>query len=303
MRRKKMIRQAIAEMDQRQREEDARNEMEWNLECQRILDSGVLEEEVLALALKNLTKPLALAELESSESVKHECNALYEVMPDEFRPAFLLVTTSRLIWSVSPKPKTIVSMHFDDVVQVGGADYDSGTGPSKGIRLTYRPADFPAPMRRFNPSGELDATFVFPHTLDLIRMSILARTGHPGPHDDDDKAQVLERLRPLSKDVTTWSLCPICCHDVQQMTESTMQCHSRRHLFSAPGVEPVIDESDDNFGDIVDQTRWMPIIEGELDFVDSPLIWLVWRDRPFGPPKILDYEVMRDAWDLGQNKD
>ena len=303
MRRRKMIRQVVAEMDQRQREEDDRNEAEWNVECQSVLGSGVLEGEVLAIALENLTKPLALAELESSERVKHQCNALYEVMPDEFLPAFLLVTTRRLIWSVSPKPKTIMSMHFDDVVQVSGADYHSGTRPFKAIRLTYRPADFPTPMRRFNPSGELDATFAFPQALDLIRMSILARTGHPGPNDDDDEGQVLERLRQLSNDVTAWSLCPICCHDLQQMTESTMQCTSRRHLFSAPGVEPVIDEGDDNFGHIVDQSRWLPFLEHHLDIVDFPLIWLVRRESPFGPPKILDYQTMRDAWGLGQSED
>lgn len=290
-------------MDQRQREENVQNEAEWSFECRRVYESGVSKEEVLETALRNLSKSVALALLESGERVKHECNALYEVLPDRFLPAFMLVTTSRLIWSVSPKPKSIMSIRFDDVVQVGRADYDSSTESSKGIHLTYCPSDFPTPMLRLNPSGELDATFVFPHKLDLVRMSILTRTGNPGPHDEDDEVQVIERLRPLTRDVTTWSLCPICCHDLQQMTESTMQCHSRRHLFSAPGVEPVIDESDDNFGHIVNQMGWMPIFEAELDFVERPLIWLVWRDRPFGPPKILDYERMRDAWQIGRLAD
>ena len=32
------------------------------------------------------------------------------------------------------------------------------------------------------------------------------------------------------------------------------------------------------------------------DLVGVPLIWLAWRDRPFGPPKMLDYETIRVVW-------
>jgi len=180
-------------------------------------------------------------------------------------------------------------------------DSEDDSFSAKGLTITYRPRDFPTELRRFNPTGELDATFVFLDVLDqeTARTSILARTGHAGAHDDDDKRHALERFRAASADVTTWTSCPMCCNDLDRPTPSVMLCRSgpnQRHMFCAPDTEPLIDESDDNFGAVVGEQRWMPLLESELELVGLPLIWLSWRDRPFGPPKILDYETIRAVW-------
>ena len=68
--------------------------------------------------------------------------------------------------------------------------------------------------------------------------------------NEDDNRQVLERFQKAPVDVTSWTMCPMCCNDLERPTPSIIRCVSgpnQRHMFSAPDTEPLIDESYENF--------------------------------------------------------
>jgi hypothetical protein len=302
MRKRKMIRQAMAEMDRRSDEDWERQIKAIEVEAQRLVESGTAESADRDLAFINLARHEITKTLEPDETVRQEGVAFYEIM-NSVATALLALTDRRLVWSVSPKFETVLSMRYEEVVQAGGQplESDDPANPvaARSVRITYRPANFPEALRRINRTGELDATFDFINRAedDKLRMAVLARIGFPGPHDEDDNDWAVKRLRDLSFDVTSWEACPLCCHDLEQKAPSTVRCLSKRgHIFSAPDVEPIIDETDEHFGEIVDEQPWMPVLEGELEFVGKPLIWVVWKERPYGPPKVLDYEMIRAAW-------
>jgi hypothetical protein len=75
---------------------------------------------------------------------------------------------------------------------------------------------------------------------------------------------------------------------------------NQHHFTCAPGIEPVIDESQEKLGAVIGEEPWMPIRKSDLDLVGLPLFWLGWRDRPFAAPKLLDHEtvkaVVKDVW-------
>jgi hypothetical protein len=281
-----------------------RQEQQLKAEVKRLLEIGTPKDVVLAQAFSNLARPFAEVELGPDESLCQEVTVLHQVMPDNFSTTYLMVTDKGLIWCVLPKFEEALSLSFADVVYVSAGSLESDDTAEiitdKGLTITYRPSDYPTELRRYIPTGELDATFIFADAPDTetARMSILARTNCLVPEDDEGSLRRLERFRAASADVTTWRSCPICCHDVDQPTRSVRDCLSRRHIFSAPDIEPVMDESDENYGEVIGEKPWIPILESELDLVGLPLVWLTWRDpdRPFGPPKILDYETIRAVW-------
>jgi hypothetical protein len=305
VRKKKMMRLAVT---QAQAQAEAQAQRDWqrqeqalDAEMLRVLESGTPQEAVLAQALSNVARPFAKAALGRDENVRREAIVRYQIMPGNFTTTYLMVTDQGLIWNVMETFETAVSLRYADVVNVSHGEGGIGDQVVQGLEITYRPADFPTELRRYNPTGELDATFLFPPETDEARSSIVARCGYPGPHDEYETERMIERLRAASTDVTTWTSCPICCHDLDQATPSVMHCLSvdgsgKHHYFSAPDIEPVIDESDENFGAVVGQERWMPLLESELELAGIPLIWMSWRDRPFGAPKILDYETIRAVW-------
>ena len=215
----------------------------------------------------------------------------------KFVPAYLAITNNRALWSTAPDfERVITNLRFADVDTMGGAQYERG---SKALRISYSPDDFPEAMRRYNPSGQLDATFLFPASeeADTMRMALLARGGFPGPHDEDEKARALARLRrQAATNVPEWKICPICCHQMKQRTEHAVRCASNRHLFSAPGTDPIIDESDERFGEIVREEPWVPILDGQRAFVGHPLAWVLRPPGAPGPPKLLDYESIHAAF-------
>ena len=304
-----MMRQVVAQAQaQAQREaqlDQQRQEQALDAEMIRLLEIGTPKEVVLGQALSNVARPFAEAVLQRDESVRREVIVRYQIVPGNFSPAYLMVTDQGLIWSLMNTFERAVTLHYADVVNVipgeGGVETENGLTTMNGLKITYRPHDFPTELRRYNPTGELDATFLFPPETDEARLSIVARCGYPGPHDEYDTQRMIERLRAASTDVTTWTSCPMCCHDLDQPTPSVMHCLSgqglgKYHYFTASDIAPVIDESDENFGAVVGEERWMPLLETELDLVGIPLIWMSWRDRPFGSPKILDYETIRAVW-------
>jgi hypothetical protein len=290
-----------AELERRSEEEWRRQIEALTRETNRLVSSGMPKEVAEEEAFASLAHPQITAQLAPGESIRQAGNAGYEAMPEDYSLAHVAVTNRHVVWSVLPRFELVLSLSYSDVVAVGWKLYESASPDDlggKAIRITYRPADFPAELRRINPTGELDAAFFFPDRSEAVKlqMGILARTGHPGPHDDGERQYAVERLRSLSTDVTSWGdLCPMCLNDLVQKTASSVRCQGS-HLFSNPDVEPVIDESENHFGEIIDETRWMPVLLDDRKFVGKPLIWLTWKDRPFGPPKILDYETITAAW-------
>ena len=300
MRKKKMVRQFIAQREAEAELKQQRQEQQLKAEVGRLLKAGTPEAIAAAQAYSNLARPSAKAELGPDESVRQELMVVAQAMLGDFVPTYLMVTDKGLIWSVLPKFEMALRLFYADVLGVSGGSMESPVN-AKGITITSRPRDFPDELRRFNPAGEFDATFVFLDTPDeeQARMSILARTGHPGPRDEADNRHMLERFRAASTDVTTWTTCPYCCNDLDRPQPSIMRCRSgpnQLHIFSAPDTEPVIDESEENFGAVIGEQPWMPLLKSELEFVGVPLIWMAWRDRPSGPPMILDYETIRAVW-------
>ena len=184
----------------------------------------------------------------------------------EFVTTYLMVSDKGLIWSPFPKFEMVLRLFYADVVSVSGGSMETEdeTVNAKGMTITSRPRRFPDELRRFN-IGELDATFVFHDTPDeeQARMSIMARTGYPGPRDEADNRHMQERFRAASTDVTTWTTCPYCCNDLDRPQPSIMRCRSgpnQLHIFSAPYTGPVIDESDENFGAVIGEQPWMPLV-------------------------------------------
>jgi hypothetical protein len=296
-----MMRQAMAQAETQAQRDQQRQEQALDAEMTRLLEIGTPEDVVLGQALSTLARPFAQAVLGPDESVRREDIVRYQIMPGNFTTTYLMVTDQGLIWSVMDNFETAVSLRYADVVNVSPGEGGIGDQVVQGLEITYRPADYPTELRRYNPAGELDATFLFPPETDDARSSIVARCGYPGPHDEHDTQRMIERFGAAPTDVTTWTSCPMCCHDLDQPTPSVMHCLSRDgsgkyHYFTAPDTEPVIDESDENFGAVVGEERWMPVLESELDLVGVPLIWLAWRDPPFGAPKVLDYETIRAVW-------
>ena len=303
MRKKKMVRQFMAQAEADAQLEWQRQEQQLDAELRRLLEAGTPEDIVLAEAYSNLARPFARAALGPDEGFRQELTVASQVMLGEFVTTYLMVTDEGLIWSALPKFEMAMRLSYADVVSVRGGSMESEDEAvnAKGLTITYRPRDFPDELRRLNPTGELDATFVFLDTPDeeQARMSILARTGYPGPRDEAENQHMLERFRAASIDITTWTTCPYCCNDLDRPTPSIMRCRSgpnQLHMFSAPDTEPVIDESEENFGAVIGEQPWMPLLESELDLVGVPLIWMAWRDRSFGPPKVLDYDTIRAVW-------
>lgn len=297
-----MIRQVMAEAEAEAEAERQRGAEQMRAET-RLLDAGTPEDVALSEAYSNLARPFAKAELGPDETIRQELTIASQAPFGEFVTTYLIVTDKGVIWSPFPRFEMVLRLFYADVVSVSGGEMEAEdeTVNAKGITLTCRPRDFPDELRSFNPAGEFDTTFVFRDSPneEQARMSILARTGHAGPRDAADERRMLERFRAASIDVTTWTTCPYCCNDVDRPQPSVMCCRSgpnQRHIFSAPDTRPVIDESHENFGVVIGEKPWMPILESELDLVGLPLFWMAWRDRPMGAPMILDYETIRTVW-------
>jgi hypothetical protein len=73
--------------------------------------------------------------------------------------AFLVVTPRRLVWRLIANGSPVLSLSFEDVRSITVAE--NATGIIVRVCLTYRPSGFPDSMRDVNPSGELDAEFLF----------------------------------------------------------------------------------------------------------------------------------------------
>lgn len=91
--------------------------------------------------------------------IEAECLAtLFVVRGDGGQLAALVVTSDSLFWRVVKPGAPVFSMMFRDVVRVMGNDYG-------GVLITYVPSDMDpdveAAFRKVNPSGELDAEFIF----------------------------------------------------------------------------------------------------------------------------------------------
>ena len=306
MRKKKVVRQFVAQAEAQAELERQRLEQQIEAELRRVVQAGTPEDDALAQAYSNLARPFARAALEPDEAIRQELAVFSQTPFEEFVITYLMVTDKGLIWSPYPKFETALRLFYADVVSVSGGsmEREDEADNAKGLTITYGPRDFPDELRRFNPTGELDATFVFLDSPDeeQARMSIMARMGYPGPRDDVENRLMLQRFRAASTDITTWTTCPYCCNDLDRPQPSIMRCRSgpnQLHMFSAPDTQPVIDESDGNFGAVIGEEPWMPILESELELVGLPLIWMAWRDRPFGPPMILDYETIRAVWGKG----
>ena len=234
------------------------------------VQSGTSKETAFVEAFSALSRLEVEAILEGGESIQLAGDVHYEVMPEEFVPAYLAITNNRALWSTAPDfERVITNLRFADVDTMGGAQYERG---SKALRMSYSPDDFPEAMRRYNPSGQLDATFLFPASeeADTMRMALLARGGFPGPHDEDEKARALAGFRrQAATNVPEWKICPICCHQMKQRTEHAVRCASNRHLFSAPGTDPIIDESDERWVRSYGKSRGFPSL-----MVSVPL-WVI----------------------------
>ena len=100
------------------------------------------------------------------------------VSGDTAQPTAVAVTSSGLFWRLLRHGVPVLSLRFDDVV---GVMVDDGSG----VRIVSRPKDFPDFLRRDNPTGELDANFIFGSseagqqlrqcTLDLAHSALMAQ--------------------------------------------------------------------------------------------------------------------------------
>jgi len=292
-----MLQEVKERLDREDEERQRRLQTRLEAEIKAVLESGISQDRAFAEAFAALARPEIDAILEEEESIQIAGNTYFGVMSGEFLPAYLAITDRRALWSSAPDFERVISnLRFTSVDTMSGAPYEH---EAQGLRITYSPEDFPEALRQYNPSGQLDATFIFQATEEdeWLRMGLLARGGFPGPRDEGEEAQAVVRLRRQAViKIPEWDLCPMCCHEMKQSTENAARCGSNRHLFSAPGVEPIIDESEARFGEIVREEPWMPVIEADLQFVGHPLVWVLRPPGSSGPPKILDYEAIQAAF-------
>src|SRR5450756_1465792 len=103
MRRKKMVRQAMAQAEAETQIEWQRLEQQLEAESRRLLEAGTPEDIVFAQAYSNMARPFARAALVQDEAVRQELTVGSQVMPGEFGTYYLTVTDMGLIWSPLPK--------------------------------------------------------------------------------------------------------------------------------------------------------------------------------------------------------
>ena len=68
--------------------------------------------------------------------------------------AFLCIAEDRVSWCVNQPGLPVLTIHRGDVVGF----MSDGLG---GLTVTYQPSDYPLQLREHNPTGEVDARFIF----------------------------------------------------------------------------------------------------------------------------------------------
>jgi hypothetical protein len=217
------------------------------------------------------------------EDVVRSGAAYHSVMGGAVPCAYAL-TRQRLIWTVEGQD-AVSCLSLGEVVGLGQNDQG-------WLRLRYRPSNSPELMRRTNPEGELDADFGF---ADDDQTALLAALRRESPF--------FERWRRgwtafHAKDrvpVATWKACPLCETDLSQRTPHAARCTGCNHYFADPGFEPRVSTAGEDYGALLGEDPWMPLLEADLAREGHTLVWTL-APPDFPPQKKLfyDYDLLSE---------
>jgi hypothetical protein len=265
-----------------------------NARCQELVANGVPQEEAAVQSFVDLARPHILASLAAEEAPILEGRALHEVASDRYAPAFVVLTARRAVFAIAPLFDTVIGdLAYETGVRLAVNDFDTG---ERAICITYRPIEYPNALRKLNPSGELDATFIFSQSDDqeILRRGLVSRLGYPyqaatldiaNPREMAFTARRLDAIQ--GRPVSDLELCPICFQDIADKTRHASRCTSGFHAFADPGFRPVISDLEVNYGDLLGEEAWRPTFQCEAGLQSRTTLWVIKPKEVVGLPLVV----------------
>jgi hypothetical protein len=289
---------AVAEMHAQDEVKRQQQLQALEAEADKLKLQGVAPADATSRALANLARPHVMEKLSPAEAIRLEGSCLHDVAGGNFLPTCVVVTNQRALWCIPPNYEMVLDLDFLTVVNVATAEFERG---NRALRLTYRPHDFPEGLRKHNPLGELDSTFLFAPRdgEERIRAALMVRSGvaFPDTEDERDRAFATRQFVAIQDEpVANLDLCPICCHEIVERTKHCAKCATNHHVFCDPGFQPVLSEDDATYAKLLDEREWLPLFAFEVPLQGRTTFWLIRPRGALGPMVIADATITVGAF-------